>query len=79
MRRLLRNTLLFAIGMLPAATPALAKMQATPIEWTVGKDRFSGYVVYDDAVQAKRPGLVMVPDWYGVTESAVEKAKHIAG
>jgi dienelactone hydrolase len=79
MRRLLRNKLLLAIGLLLASMPALAKMQATPVEWTVGKDRFSGYVVYDDAVNTKRPGLVMVPDWYGVTASALEKAKHIAG
>ena len=71
--------LLLAIGLMLATTPVFAKMQVKPVEWDVGKDHFSGYVVYDDAVKAKRPGLVMVPDWYGVTDSAVEKAKHIAG
>ena len=45
----------------------------------VGKDRFSGYVVYDDAAKAKRPGLVMVPNWMGVTDDAVARAKAIAG
>ncbi|MDI1251941.1 dienelactone hydrolase family protein [Thermomonas sp.] len=62
-----------------ATAPVFAKMQAKPVEWHVGNDHFSGYVVYDDAGKAKRPGLVMVPDWYGVTDSALEKAKHIAG
>ena len=74
----MRRTLM-AVGLMLAAAPVFAKMQAKPVEWDVGKDHFSGYVVYDDASTTKRPGLVMVPDWYGVTDSALEKAKHIAG
>jgi len=70
---------LFALALLCVATPALAAMQARPVEWTVGKDRFSGYVVYDDASTAKRPGLVMVPNWMGVTADSVERAKSVAG
>ena len=66
---------LLALALSLAALPAFAAMQAKPIEWSVGKDRFSGYVVYDDASAAKRPGLVMVPNWMGVTEDAVERAK----
>ena len=70
---------LLALAMLCVATPTLAAMQARPVEWTVGKDRFSGYVVYDDASTAKRPGLVMVPNWMGVTADSVERAKSVAG
>ena len=33
---------LLAIGLLLATAPAFAKMQAKPVEWTVGKERFSG-------------------------------------
>lgn len=59
--------------------PVLAAMQARPVEWTIGEDRFSGFVVYDDASSDKRPGLVMVPNWMGVGDLAVERAKEIAG
>ncbi|MBD4969262.1 dienelactone hydrolase family protein, partial [Xanthomonas citri pv. citri] len=59
--------------------PAAAAMQAKPLEWTIGKDTFSGVLVYDDAGAAKRPGLVMVPNWRGVNDSAVTKAKQLAG
>ncbi|WP_369943855.1 dienelactone hydrolase family protein [Xanthomonas medicagonis] len=59
--------------------PALAAMQAKPVEWKVGKDSFSGVLVYDDADSDKRPGLVMVPNWRGVNASAIEKAKQLAG
>ncbi|WP_240099578.1 dienelactone hydrolase family protein [Thermomonas flagellata] len=71
--------LLLALAGLFAATPALAAMQTRPVEWTQGEDRFSGYVVYDDASRAPRPGLLMVPDWYGVTPAALDKARQQAG
>jgi dienelactone hydrolase len=54
-------------------------MQAKPVEWTIGADRFSGVLVYDDAGARKRPGLVMVPDWKGVTDRAIAQARHVAG
>ncbi|MCW0403464.1 hypothetical protein NB689_003361 [Xanthomonas sacchari] len=59
--------------------PAWAAMQAKPVEWQVGKDTFSGVLVYDDADHDTRPGLVMVPNWRGVNDAAVEKAKRLAG
>ncbi len=59
-------------------SPAFAAMQAKPVEWKQGKQRFSGYLVYNDATTTKRPGLMMVPDWKGVTPAAVENAKQIA-
>ena len=70
---------LLAFALLLATAPALAEMEAKPVEWTVGKDRCSGYVVYDDAKADARPGLVMVPNWMGVTDDAVTRAKAIAG
>jgi dienelactone hydrolase len=70
---------LVATAMLLCAAPALAAMQAKPVEWKVGDDSFRGVLVYDDASSAKRPGLVMVPDWMGMTDAAIAKAKHVAG
>jgi dienelactone hydrolase len=61
------------------AMPAFAAMQAKPVQWTLGDDSFSGVLVFDDANAIKRPGLVMVPDWMGVSDSAIAKAEHIAG
>lgn len=71
--------LVAAIALMLCTTPALAAMQARPVEWKIGKDSFAGVLVYDDASAARRPGLVMVPDWKGVTDNAVAKARSIAG
>jgi dienelactone hydrolase len=69
---------LWVLCLCALASPAFAAMQAKPIEWSVGKQRFSGFLVYNDATAAKRPGLVMVPDWKGVTPAAVDKARQVA-
>jgi dienelactone hydrolase len=74
MRR--RMAALFVL--LAASVPAFAAMQAKPVDWKVGDKTFSGMLVYDDASKALRPGLVMVPDWYGVTANAIEQAKDVA-
>ncbi|GAB3103691.1 dienelactone hydrolase family protein [Lysobacter terrae] len=71
--------LVAAAVLLLSAMPALAAMQARPVEWKIGKQAFAGSVVYDDAAKQKLPGLVMVPNWMGVNAGAVEKAKRIAG
>src|SRR5687768_17722243 len=73
------HRLIVAAVILLFAMPAFAAMQATPLEWKIGKQAFAGYVIYDDASKDERPGIVMVPNWMGVNAAAVEKAKRIAG
>lgn len=68
-----------AITLMLCTVPVFAAMQTKPIEWKVGKDTFSGTLVYDGTNTIKRPGLVMVPNWLGATDDAVEKAKQVAG
>jgi dienelactone hydrolase len=58
---------------------AQAKMVHRPVGWTMDGIRFHSVLVYDDAGTAKRPGLVMVPNWYGINDAAVKKAEMIAG
>src|SRR6187549_1894161 len=78
MRTLLAPAI-FATALLFAAQPAGATPRAEKISWKDGGRDFDGYLVWDDASKAPRPGLVMVPNWYGVTDAAVAKAKTLAG
>lgn len=59
--------------------PVPAKMVHRAVEWTQDGTRFHSVLVYDDATSAKRPGVVMVPNWYGISDAAVKKAEMIAG
>lgn len=67
------------LALVLAAFAAQATMVRKPVAWSDAGTRFHGVLVYDDAVAAKRPGLLMVPSWYGVTDVAVKKAETIAG
>lgn len=62
-----------------AATHANAAIKTKPVEWQVDGKPYAGVVVYDDASRAKRPGLLMVPDWLGINEVSLAKARQQAG
>ena len=59
---------LLAFALYAVATSSFAAIKTRPVEWKVGNDTFSGHLVYDDAVKKKLPGLVMFPNWMGVTD-----------
>lgn len=59
--------------------PAFAAMRVEPVEWSIEQDRFRGYVVYDDASDARRPGLLMLPNWMGPGDDAIHMATQLAG
>src|SRR4051812_2752568 len=76
MRRPLLALSLLVLGHVGAASAA---MVAKPVQWSDKGVTYKSFLVYDDAVTTKRPGLVMVPNWFGVNDMAVAKAKDIAG
>ena len=73
----MRAALTFCL--LALASLAQAAPRAEKVTWSDGGKKFDGYLVWDDSTTHIRPGLVMVPNWYGVNDRAIEKAKTIAG
>lgn len=58
---------------------AHAAMVSKNIDYDVGGKKMQSVLVYDDAAQTPRPGLVMTPDWLGMNADQVALAKQIAG
>lgn len=54
-------------------------MKAQPVDYQAGDTAMQGMLVWDDAVQTPRPGLLMVPNWRGIYDDTVGFAKEIAG
>ncbi len=71
--------ILLALFLLLTSGVSMAAQRADKISWMHGNKNFDGYLVWDDASKKTRPGLLMVPNWYGITDSAISKAKTIAG
>ena len=76
MRRLIPIALIALLGGVGAARAATV---TRTMSWTEGGVRFRSVLVWDDATDARRPGLLMVPNWYGVNDAAIAKAARIAG
>ena len=61
------------------ASVAHAAMRTQTVAYTVDGKAMQGVLVWDDAVKAPRPGLLMIPDWTGINATNVDFAKQIAG
>ncbi len=71
--------ILISLCLLASAFSASAAPRSEKISWSDGGKNFDGYLVWDDASKSPRPGLVMVPNWYGVNDKALAKARTLAG
>ena len=58
---------------------AEAAVVVKPHAYDIDGEAFEGLIIYDDAVTTPRAGLMMVPNWLGVTERSAEKAARAAG
>ena len=71
--------MLLAAGILVRAGATQAAMKTQWIDYKQGNTALSGYLVYDDAVQGRRPGVLMIHDRSGFSEGTLADARMIAG
>jgi dienelactone hydrolase len=57
---------------------ASAAVQVQEVDYKVGKKDFKGYLAFDDAQQDKRPGVLVIPEWWGMTDYPRDRAKQLA-
>ncbi len=80
MRMTMAAGALCALAMMVAGTNAAnAAIKEEPVTYGDGETTMKGFVVYDDAPSAgKRPGLVMVHEWWGITKHIHDEARKFA-
>lgn len=71
------RTLAVAVAMLPALS-ALSAVKTQDVTYTVDKTPYVGFLAYDDANDAKRPGILIGPEWVGLNDYARGRAKQLA-
>jgi dienelactone hydrolase len=57
------------------ALPAQAAVREEPVTYKDGDTVMKGFVVYDDAKKGKRPGVVLVHEWWGITKHMHNEAR----
>jgi dienelactone hydrolase len=74
----MRTMMAAALCALVMTANAHAAIKKEPVSYQAGETTMKGFVVYDDAVQGKRPGIVMVPEWWGITKHIDNEAQKFA-
>ncbi|HND11876.1 MAG TPA: dienelactone hydrolase family protein [Pseudomonadota bacterium] len=68
-----------AFGMAVAAvSPAAAEVKTKEIEYKQGSTVLQGFLAWDDAQKGKRPGVVIVHEWWGHNQHARNQAMRLA-
>jgi dienelactone hydrolase len=63
---------------LVAGTAAKAEVRVDPVTYQAGDTTLKGYVAYDDAAPGKRPGVVVVHEWWGLNDYTKSRTKMLA-
>jgi len=66
-----------ALG-LALAVPARAGIKTEEIEYRQGDTVLKGFLAFDDAAKGKRPGVLVVHEWWGHNQHARDQATRLA-
>lgn len=70
---------IFCAIMLLTTTMTHAAIKTQPIDYQQGGVTFQGYLAYDDAIQGKRPGILICHEWWGLNDYPKHRAEQLAG
>lgn len=71
------NRVLFAVLLL-ASLPAVATIVGKPVQYKADGITMKGYVAYDNAKKGKRPGVLIIHEWWGLNDYARKRANMLA-
>lgn len=67
-----------ALSLLLFTSSALAAVIGKDVSYKAGDTVMKGFLAYDDAVKAKRAGVLVVPEWWGANDYARKRARMLA-
>jgi dienelactone hydrolase len=57
---------------------ASAKIVGKVVEYKAGDITLTGYLAYDNSIKGKRPGIIVVHEWWGLTDYPKKRAEMLA-
>ena len=74
----MRRTALLLALFWGLAGHATAAVKGEEVTYQAGGVTFKGYLAHDDGVQGKRPGVLVVHEWWGLNDYARSRARQLA-
>jgi len=78
MKMKLKRLATVAAIVLSSGSSAYAAIQEEAVTYKDGDTVMKGFIVYDDANNAKHPGIVVVHEWWGITKHTRAEARRFA-
>ena len=66
------------VGAFILSLPLQAAIKGEEVEYKSGDTVMKGYLAYDDSLSGKRPGVLVVHEWWGHNEYARKRARMLA-
>lgn len=74
----MRYALLALAAAMISGTSARGAIHTETVKYKAGTIEAVGYLAYDDSKPGKRPGIVVVPEWWGMTDYPKHRAQQLA-
>lgn len=78
MKSVIKSVMLCAAVLLGFGGASEAGLKSEKVTYTVNGQELTGYLVFDDAVSGKRPGVIVVHEWWGHDAFARSQADKLA-
>jgi dienelactone hydrolase len=75
----MRLTCIVAATLLLSTAAARAEIKTKTIVYSYDGVSFKGHLAWDDAVKGRRPGVLVVHEWWGLNDYARKRAEQLAG
>ncbi|MGD9852006.1 MAG: dienelactone hydrolase family protein [Nitrospirales bacterium] len=76
---LLYRAVLVMFGILAVSAQVEAKIQLQSILYQHGEAKLEGVLAWDDSIKSKRPGILIVHEWWGLNDYVRTRAEQLAG
>jgi len=73
-----KKIIALTMGSLIASSSAIAAIKTESVEYTFDGKTMEGYLAYDDSKKTPGPGIILVPDYWGLSQYDKDKAEQLA-
>ncbi|MCZ6799437.1 MAG: dienelactone hydrolase family protein, partial [Nitrospirae bacterium] len=74
----MRVAIVCLLGLVLWSSQAFAKVQTKVIPYQDGDVQLEGVLAWDDGITGKRPGVLVVHEWWGLNDYARDRARQLA-
>ena len=72
------KNLIFAVLVLLCVMKTQGAIHTETIDYKQGDTTLEGFLAYDDSISGKRPGVLVVHQWFGLTDYEKKRAQQLA-